>query len=57
MKINNMLIRHNQDKEISLIERFIAYVYGRKLSHYLRVHVDTALDVSEKNNIFRSVIF
>jgi hypothetical protein len=32
MESNNLLIGHNHGKEISLIERFVAGVYGREPS-------------------------
>jgi hypothetical protein len=33
IKNNNLLIEHKQDKEIYVIERFVASNYGRELSH------------------------
>jgi hypothetical protein len=33
MESTNLLIRHKYDKEIYLIERFVACDYGRELSH------------------------
>jgi hypothetical protein len=33
MEITNLLIGHKYDKEIYLIERFVACDYGRELSH------------------------
>jgi hypothetical protein len=33
MKRNNLLNRHKHVKVISMIERFVVGVYGRKLSH------------------------
>jgi hypothetical protein len=33
MEINNLLIGHKHGKEISMIKRFLACVYGRELSH------------------------
>jgi hypothetical protein len=33
MERNNLLIGHKHGKEIYLIERFVACVYGRELSH------------------------
>jgi hypothetical protein len=51
MESNNLLIGHNQGKEIFLIERFVAGVYGRELSHCLQVHAVLDLMWARKEKI------
>jgi hypothetical protein len=53
MESANLLIGHKHDKEIYLIEIFVAIDYGS----CLWVHVGTRLDIGEKNIIFRSITF